>query len=509
MNDHPVSRFNLAQSLLDPNLERHPDKIAYFCQDEEVSYRQLADAARRVAALLQARDIETGDRVLLVLQDSPVFIASLLGVMLVGGVAVIAGTSLTSEDYRFIQEDSGAQMLFASASLPEATALAGPSLPCLRCGESLAEWLTRLPGVSVSSVPRSGDDDVLMLYTSGSTGRPKGVPHSANDVQASAEAFAGGVLAMTSEDVVFSVSKLFFAYGLGNSFTFPLRFGATAVLHPAKPEPAEIRRLITNHRVSLFFAVPVVYTMLLKTMPPDWRPETLRLCVSAGEALPAPVAREWHAQTGIELLDGIGSTEVTHIYIAQRPGESQPGATGRLIPPYETRIVDEAGAELADGSPGTMHVRGPSLARRYWKRPEKTAATMLADGWLNTGDIFRRDDGWYYYLGRHDDMFKVDAQWVSPLKIEEVLREHPAVLDCGVTWRSLEGLNHPLAFVVPGEGQNPDPALDRELRQFAAQQLPSHMVPVQIEFIAELPKTATGKVQRFRLRELFTERSAS
>ncbi len=509
MHDHPVSRFNLAQSLLGPNLERHPDKLAYICQDETVSFRQLADAAHRLAALLQGRDVGSGDRVMLVLLDSPVFVASLLGVLLAGGVAVIAGTSLTTEEYRFILEDSGSRLLLASASLPAATALATPDLPCLACGESLAGWLNRLPGATVAPVARGGDDDVLMLYTSGSTGRPKGVPHSGNDVLASADAFAGGVLGMTEADVVYSASKLFFAYGLGNSFSFPLRFGATTVLHPPKPEPAAIRDIVTGHGVTLLCAVPVVYTMLLKTMPSDWRPAALRLCVSAGEALPPPVARAWHEQTGVEVLDGIGSTEALHIYIAQRPGESAAGVPGRLVPPYEAKIIDDAGAELVDGMPGLLLLRGPSLARRYWKRPDKSAATMLADGWLHTGDIVRRVDGGFVYQGRHDDMFKVDAQWVSPLKIEAVLREHAAVQDCGVTWRILEGLQRPLAFVVPADGHQADPVLEQELRQHAAQHLQAHMVPVQIEFIAELPTTATGKVQHFRLRQLVTERSAT
>lgn len=491
---------NAAIALLKPNLHRHPDKVAVIAGERKVSYRMLDEQSNRFGALLHASGVSAGERVAIVANDSPEYFLALLGCLKIGAVAVLLNPGLSEDEYDFIFRDSG-----ISALVAETTASAALQAHSRRTGLTLLlddpEFSGRLSSAQAGfpSHTPSRDEIALLLYSSGSNGTPKGVPHRHGDFLSTADAFAGSVLAMSERDVVFSASKLFFAYGLGNSFSFPLRFGATAVLFPGKPDSGEVLRIISRHRVTILFGVPVAYTMLLKTMDGRDALSSLRLCVSAGESLPGPLCREWTEATGIEILDGIGSTEALHIYISNRPGAVRPGSAGVLVPPFEVRLADDEGRPIAPGVPGHLLLRGPSLAPFYWNSPEKSAVTMLPGGWLRTGDMFLEEDGYFFYQGRSDDLFKVDAHWVSPIRVETTLREHPAVMECAVGRRRVEHLVRPIAFVVLNPGYEQGPKLEKELRRFVAGKLPPYMCPVQVEWVDELPRTATGKVRRFLL----------
>jgi benzoate-CoA ligase len=497
MNHSP----NAAVALLAPNLASHPDRIALVTDECAMTYRQLDDMSNRFASMLSDSGIGAGERVVFAAGDSAFFFIALLGCLKLGAAPVLANPALSPDEYRYIMQDSLAVALVTESDMT-------PALQAISPGVRLTLMLddpgfpAALASAGAEAAPHAplADEIAFLLYSSGSTGSPKGVPHRHGDLLASADAFAGTVLDLKEKDVVFSASKLFFAYGLGNSFSFPLRFGATVVLFSGKPDPAEILRTIEKFGVTVFFGVPSVYNMLLKTLKTVRPLGSLRLCVSAGETLPASICREWTDITGIEIIDGIGSTEALHIYISNRPGSIRPGSAGRLIPPFEVRIVDEGGRPVRAGIPGRLHLRGPCLAPFYLNLPEKTGQTMLAGGWFDTGDIFVQEGGWYTFQGRSDEMFKVDAQWVSPARVESVLLEHEAVLECAVSWRKVESLVRPIAYVVLKEGYEPKRMLERELRRFTVGKLPPYMCPVQVEWVDELPRTGTGKIMRVMLR---------
>jgi benzoate-CoA ligase len=493
---------NAAVALLAPNLARHPDKIAVVAEHACLSYCQLDEQSARFAALLLQAGVARGDRLAFVAGDSPEYVVALLGCLKLGACAVLVNPALPAGDVAYILRDAAAVAVVADRAVLTSGCLpaAMPIEVIVLDDPAFVPLLAALPPLAAVCAP-SSDDYALLLYSSGSTGLPKGVPHRHADFTMTALAYAGPVLAMTERDVVFSASKLSFAYGLGNSFSFSLFFGATVVLCSGRPDSTTVLRLINQYRVTLFFAVPIVYTMLLKTRESFDALASVRLCVSAGEALPASLCREWNATTGIELLDGLGSTEALHIYIANGPGAVRPGFAGRLLPPYQVRLVDDADQPVSRGTVGHLLLRGPTLASCYWNCPDKTRETMLPDGWFRTGDMVVEEDGWYRYQGRSDDMFKVDAQWVSPAQVEAVLLEHAAVLECAVSWRRVEGLVRPIAFAVLAGGHEPGGRLERELRRFVARLLPPHMCPVQIEWVTALPKTVTGKIQRFLLRQ--------
>ncbi len=493
---------NAAVTLLSPNLSRHPEKVAACADHVCFCYGQLDELSSRFAALLRGAGVCSGERVAFIAGDSPEYIVGLLGCLKVGACAVLVNPALPAGDVAYIVRDAEA-MLVVTDRLTLTTGVVPTDLvdrSFVLDDPGFAGALVATPPLTAVFSP-SDDDVALLLYSSGSTGLPKGVPHRHGDFAITAEAYAGPVLAMGVQDVVLSASKLSFAYGLGNSFTFPLYFGATVVLHPGRPDTATVLRLIRTYRVTLFFGVPIAFTMLLKNRESAGSLGSLRLCVSAGEALPAFLCREWQAKTGVELLDGLGSTEALHIYLSNRPGAVRPGMAGQLLPPYRVQVVDDADRPVARGTVGHLLLWGPSLAVCYWKCPGKTLETMLPGGWFRTGDMVVEEEGWYQFQGRSDDMFKVDAQWVSPPQVEAVLLEHPAVLECAVSWRLVEGLVRPIAFVVPNGGHEAGARLERELRRFVACRLPAHMCPVQVSWVAELPKTVTGKIQRFLLRQ--------
>lgn len=500
MTMHQKTAVNLAVALLAPNLASHPDKIAYICNGEAVSYQELADSACRFATLLQQNGIAAGDRVLLILPDSPVFVAAFLGAVLHGAIAVPVSTALTTDDYRYILQDSGARFLLYSSAAPLAAELAAPALTRLTCSETLTGWLDQYPAAGLAAAVPGEDELAFMLYTSGSTGQPKGVPHRHRDLLVAARQYAVQVLGMQQDDLIFSASKLFFAYGLGNSLAFPLYTGATAILHPGKPLPDELLHLISRHRPSLFFCVPTVYAQIILSTATPQLSLPMRLCISAGEGLPGAVLDEWQRLTGLPILDGIGTTELTHIFISNYPDRIRAGSAGQAVPGYRIRLVDDEGNQVQPGTPGHLQVQGESTAPCYWNLPQKSAATMLPDGFIKTGDVFMEEGGYYYHRGRSDDMLKVGGQWISPVQVEEVLRSHPAVADCAVAACQIWGLMRPAAHLILKPDCTTDPAFERELRSFMAARLPDYMVPVRYHLVDELPRTATGKVQRFKLR---------
>jgi len=500
MPDSQPATTNLTVALLAHNLAQHPNKTAYLCNDEAVSYQQLADRTCRFASLLQQNGIAAGERVLLILPDSPVFVAAFLGTVLHGAIAVPVSTALSSEEYRSILQDSEAVFLVSSAVVPAAELLTSAGLASLICGESLSGWLDQYPAAQLAAAAPKADDPAFMLYSSGSTGKPKGVPHRHRDLLVAARQYAVQVLNMQQEDLIFSASKLFFAYGLGNSLAFPLYAGATAILHPGKPLPDELLHLITQHRPTLFFAVPTVYTQIILSTTATQLNLPMRLCIAAGERLPGDVFNEWQRLTGLAILDGIGTTELTHIFISNYPGRIRTGSAGQAVPGYQIRLVDDQGNQVQAGTPGHLQVRGDSTAPCYWNLPEKNATTMLPDGFIKTGDLFLEEDGYYYHQGRSDDMLKVGGQWVSPVQVEEVLRSHPAVADCAVAACTVMGLMHAAAYLILKPGSNVCSGIENELRSFMATRLPDYMVPIRYHLVDNLPRTATGKVQRFKLR---------
>lgn len=496
---------NAAWALLTPNLARHPDKPAYRCGDDVLTYAALARAAARAGSMLAAWGVGPGDRVVCVLPDSLSLPVLLLGALWIGACPVPLSTALRPEDYAHILADSQAGLLAAAPDHPAAAVPGVRRLPWPHDGPGGPGGLGGLGGLdgfddSLPSFAPDADALALMLYTSGSTGRAKGVPHRHRDLLRPAETF-GGLIGLTEDDVLFSASKMSFAYGLIASLSLALGYGATAVLHPGKPGPYELAEIIGRCRPSVFFAVPTVYNLLLRTLPLDHPLPGVRLFYSAGEALPAATFLAWRELTGREICEGIGSTEAFNLFISNRPGQAVPGATGRVAPGFEARLVDEAGNDVAEGQPGQLLVRGVGTAARYWNLPEKSRETMLPDGWLRTGDMFTRSGGVFVHQGRCDDMLKVGGRFVSPQEVENVLLTHPDVVECAVSGCRVEGLERPLAVIVARDGAAVGPGLAGELRRFIRQRLPEDMCPARVRFAAELPKTATGKIIRRALRQ--------
>jgi benzoate-CoA ligase len=344
------------------------------------------------------------------------------------------------------------------------------------------------------------DAPAFWLYSSGSTGAPKGCVHLQHDMVVCGELFGKGVLGITESDRCFSVAKLFFAYGLGNGLYYPLAVGATAILWPGPPTPANVYATIERHRPTLFFSVPTGYGMLLAQEEPHDL-SSVRLAVSAGEALPPSLYERFKQRFGVDIIDGIGSTEAAHMFISNRPGAIKPGSSGQIVDGYDAKIVDENDQPVALGEIGNLWVRGDSTCAAYWNQPEKTAQTIKGD-WLRTGDKYTLDaDGFYWYAGRADDMLKVGGLWVSPIEVENALMEHPAVLECAVVGREdHDTLIKPAAYVVLRAGHEGTTALGTEMQQFVRQRLAEYKRPRWVEFITELPKTPTGKIQRYKLR---------
>jgi benzoate-CoA ligase len=496
-----MSRFKDYADILRHQTVVRGDKAALLYEGETISYARLEENVNRFGNVVKALGLRPRERMVVALPDCPDLYYAFLGGMKYGVCPILLSPDLSQGSYEYVLADAQASAMITVGSSAAVKATSG-SLRLTLCTDGpryaglFAEAASRL-----DPFPAPEDGIAFMLYSSGSTGKPKGVPHSQGDMLFCAEHYAGGILNMSAEDLVFSASKLFFAYGLGNSLIFPLACGASVILLPRKSTPAEVFRVIAEQRPTLFFAVPTLYNMLVKTMDETASFASVRMCISAGEALPAGLYHAWKRLTGLEILDGIGSSEALHIFISNRPGEMRPGSSGFVVPGYEARIIGEEGLPVASGQPGMLLIRGKSTAPCYWNRPDVSARTMLENGWLNTGDVYVEENECYTYQGRSDDMFKSGGNWVSPVQVEEVLRNHPAVLECAVTSRRLESLVKPLAYVVLKAGCAGDMALIRQLRTFVLERLPEYMCPVQFVFTEAIPKTETGKVQRFVLRD--------
>jgi benzoate-CoA ligase family protein len=506
------ANYNVATVFIDRHLaEGRGGKIAIHTANASVSYAELAANVDRCATALVRLGLNRSDRVLMVVKDCPAFFYLFWGAIKAGIVPVPLNTLLRSSSYAYMIDDSAAAALVYSPEFAGEVELAvtdakQPPRHVLRT-EGRAGSLAALIAdsqprfVAVLAAPT---DDCFWLYSSGSTGSPKGAVHRHRDMAVCSQRYGVETLGVREDDICYSEAKLFFAYGLGNNMTFPLWVGATAVLNDQRPGPASSFSLIERFKPTLYFCVPTLYAAYLQHFAQNPKPDmsSIRHCVSAGEALPGEILKRWHEETGLWILDGIGSTEALHIFISNTPGDIKPGSSGKMVPGYRARIVDESGADVADGESGQLYITGDSTARIYWNNPERTARTMV-DGWLNTGDTYRKDaDGYYYYCGRSDDMLKVGGIWCSPFEIESKLVEHPSVLEAAVVGRvDRENLVKPEAFVVLKGGHAGSDALAIELMEFCRNGLAPYKYPRWINFVTELPKTATGKIQRFLLRQ--------
>ena len=492
---------NAAVELLTRNLERHPDKTAYLCGDEILSYAELDRASRRFASLLKNKGIVAGERVVIALPDCFAFPVALLGCLLTGAVAVTAGTALEDEDLEYIISDSGAVLLVSQAESRPVHSTGFAGIKHIFCdNQEPTERIHPSDSIVEPYQPQS-EDFAFMLYSSGSTGQLKGVPHRHASLLLPCKLMGEALLGITGEDVIFSTSKLSCGYGLINSLSFPLYFGATAILHPYKPDIRSILRILVHQRPSILFSVPTIYTQIVLSSTEPELKLPMRLCCSAGEALPKALFEEWQRRTGLEIIDGIGASEFSHHFICNLPGQAIPGSIGRLVPGYRIRLVDDNGNDVPSGSEGHLLVSGGTRAPRYWNLPEKSNETMLPDGFTRTGDILLERNGYYYYRGRSDDMIKVNAQWVSPVCVEDALASHRLVAECAVGSMSIDTITRPMAYVVLVPGIKPSPALVIELKKHIQSQLPNYMCPASILFLVKLPRTPTGKIQRFKLRE--------
>ena len=502
--------YNAAHDLLERNVSRAA-KVAYIdaSSGAQLTYRELADQSHRFANALRAQGFAPESRVLLAVLDTLEWPVAFLGCILAGVVPVAANTLLTSKDFDFMLRDSRAQGLIVSKPLWPAFESVVAGIPSLRT-VILAGTQAEDGPLSVASLVQGapatrevaetcGDDICFWLYSSGSTGTPKGTVHLHSHLVQTAELYGRGVLGIREDDVVYSAAKLFFAYGLGNALTFPLSVGATAVLLPSRPTPADVFAILKKYQPTIFYGVPTLYSLLLNDAGRPKKDELkLRVCTSAGEALPAELGRKWTAEFGCEILDGIGSTEMLHIFLSNRPGQVRYGTTGMAVPGYQLRIVGDDGRECGDGEIGELQVSGPTSALMYWNNRSKTKSTFAGE-WTRSGDKYTRDgDGYYTYGGRSDDMLKVGGIYVSPFEVEGSLMTHPAVLEAAVIGvADTDELVKPKAFVVLKPGQAASAA---DLQQHVKNQLAAYKYPRWIEFVPELPKTATGKIQRFKLR---------
>nr|VFJ87406.1 MAG: benzoate-CoA ligase [Candidatus Kentron sp. H]VFJ88980.1 MAG: benzoate-CoA ligase [Candidatus Kentron sp. H]VFJ95718.1 MAG: benzoate-CoA ligase [Candidatus Kentron sp. H] len=514
MSETPLpEHFNAATVFVDTHRdEGRGDRPAMVCGERTVTYGELYENVNRFGNVLGDLDIRMEERVAILLPDIPEFAFAFFGTLKTGAVAVPLNTLLSPGEYEYLLNDSRARLLVVHPSLLHSILEARGRLKYLRhilvCGGD-ATGYPRLESRLAAASPAlqvadtTGDDAAFWLYSSGTTGFPKGAIHLHHDMLVVADRYARETLGIGESDLCFSVAKLFFAYGLGNSLYFPLRVGGAGVLLPDKPLPDAVFRVIDRYRPTVFYSIPTSYAALLKTAEKEKRTGLgrVRLCVSAGEPLPKPIFERWRDRFGVEILDGIGSTEALHIFISNRPGGARGGSTGQIVPGYDARIVDHTGNALPPGSVGTLLIRGDSIASGYWNKHEQTKKTMLG-AWYDTCDKFSVDEeGFYYYAGRTDDAMKVSGQYVWPTDVEAVLQEHPAVLESGVTGIPDEaGLLKPAAYVVLKGGYRPSPELALELQAFVKNNTAPYKYPRWVAFVDELPKTATGKIQRFKLR---------
>ena len=520
--DHSVSPplidiprdYNAAHDLVERNLTAgRAGKTAYVDDQGSYTFADLAERVNRAANALTGLGLEMENRVMLAHLDTIDFPSVFLGAIKAGIVPVTANTLLTTADYKFMLEDSRVRALIVSEALLPAFEPLLNNLPFLKHvivsgkdahGHLHLQQLMSPAAATFTAAPTTADDICFWLYSSGSTGTPKGAVHIHSSLIQTAELYAKPVLGIREDDVVFSAAKLFFAYGLGNALTFPLAVGATAILMAERPTPAAVFKRLKEHRPTIFYGVPTLYGALLASPDLPRRQElALRVCTSAGEALPADLGRRWTEHFGVEILDGIGSTEMLHIFLSNRPGEVRYGTTGKPVPGYRIRLAGEDGEEVATGEIGELQINGPTSAIQYWGNRAKTLATFVGP-WTHAGDKYTRDaDDYYTYGGRSDDMLKVSGMYVSPFEVEAALMTHPDVLEAAVIGvPDDQNLVKPKAFIVTRAGVAAAPALADTLKSHVKSRLAPYKYPRWVEFIPELPKTATGKIQRFKLRNL-------
>jgi benzoate-CoA ligase len=518
------NQFNVATHFVDRNVKQgRAGKTALLHEGKTYTYLEVLNSVNRFGNALRSLGVEMEDRVALLLLDCPEFVAAFFGAIKIGAVPIPMNTMLRPADYEYMLQDSRAKVLVVHESLWDPLRSIRDLFRHLhnivvvgRAGQGLIAYqeLVRDQSPTCVASETSRDDVAFWLYSSGSTGFPKGAVHLHHDMVYSAELYSRPILQIQEKDITFSAAKLFFAYGLGNNLYFPFNVGATAVLYPGRPLPDKMFEVIARQRPTIFYAVPTLYAAMLqvadaeekgaggkRAISPEQAMKSVRVCVSAGESLPAPIFHRWKERFGLEILDGIGSTELLHIFISNRIGAVRPGSSGKIVPGYEARIVDEEGRMLPQGQVGNLLIKGDSAAAYYWNKHQKTKETMMGE-WLKTGDKYYQDpDGYFWYCGRSDDMLKVGGIWVSPVEVESALIGHPAVLECAVVGaQDTDELVKPKAYVVLKEGYEPSEAMMEELKEYVKETIAPYKYPRWIEFIRELPKTATGKIQRFRLR---------
>jgi 4-hydroxybenzoate-CoA ligase len=514
--------YNAAYDFVDANVARGlGKKVAFIDPDRSLTYEELKARSIRFANSLRALGLEHEDRIALLLHDTVDYPVAFWGALRAGIIAIPLNTYLNAGLYGYILADSRASVLVAAAPLAQTIWSIADRLPYLKAvvlvgatqdnkadfpGRDVhlfEELLAKASDEPISANTLS-DEVAFWMYTSGSTGDPKGVKHVHSSLMATARLFGQSILGIREDDLVHSASKLFFSYGLGNAMTFPLSVGATAALWPHRPSPEGVFEIMRRHRPTIFYGVPSLYTALLshQDICRGAGSDRLRICVSAGEALPAHIGERWRDTVGVDVLDGLGSTEMLQTFLSNRPGDIRYGSTGKPVAGYEMRIVDEAGRELGPDEIGELIVRGPSAGEGYWHQRAKSRRTFVGE-WTHTGDKYRRDkDGYYYYCGRTDDMFKVSGMWVSPFDVEAALVSHEAVLEAAVIGKEdADGLIKPKAFIVLKDGFVADDVLVETLKRHVKQKAGSWKFPRWIETREALPRTATGKIQRFILRD--------
>jgi benzoate-CoA ligase len=509
---HVPRNYNAAHDLIEGNLlAGRAGKVAFIDDTGQCTFGELAERASRFGSGLQAMGLGMEDRVLLALTDSIDFPTAFLGAIKAGIIPVVVNALLTPRDYEHMLADSRARALIVSEQLvPQFGAFVG-RLPFLRHvivsgrraqGRTTLDEVMAAGSPALDTAPTTSDDACCWFYSSGSTGAPKAVVHVHSSMAFAAELYGKAVLGVTDQDVLFSSAKLSFVYGLGNALTFTLAAGATAILMAERPTPASVFKRLVERKPTIFYGVPTLYaSMLASPELPNQSALALRACVSAGEALPAELGRRWKERTGVDILEGIGSTEMMHMYISARHREVRYGATGKPVPGYELRLVDEGGRPVKRGELGELLVSGPTSAAYYWNNRERSRSTFLGS-WFRSGDKFRQDEeGYFIYAGRADDMLKVSGLFVSPAEVEAALVSHDAVLEAAVVGQADDNqVIKPKAFVVLKESVSPREELKLALQKHIKDRLAPYKYPRWIEFVSELPKTATGKIQRFKLR---------
>ncbi len=508
-------RLNVAVELVDKNLqEGRGQKVAIYYQDQAITYEEVYRNVNRMGNVFQQLGLEIENRVMLLLYDCPEFAYSFFGAIKMGAVPIPTNTILKPKDYVYLLNDSRAKIIVVSEGLLPAIDEIRAELRYLKHvvvvgnpGPGQLSFAELISGASdeLEAADTSKDDAAFWLYSSGSTGFPKGAVHLHHDMLVAADLYAKNILKITEDDITFSVAKLFFAYGLGNALYFPFRVGAATVLWPEQAKPPGIFQTVMKYRPTLFFCVPTAYAGMLQIADstPDLDMSSIRYCVSAGEALPKIVYETWLKKFNLHILDGIGSTEIAHIFITNRPGDIKPGASGKPVPGYEAKIVDPDGQETEVDEIGSLMVRGDSICAYYWNKHEKNKDTFFG-GWINTGDKYYKDaDGYFWYVGRNDDMLKPGGIWVSPIEVEYTLMEHDAVFECAVIGAvDNDNLEKPKAYIVLNPGYTPSQELADDIKKFVKNKIAPYKFPRWIEFLDELPKTASGKILRYKLRQL-------